>query len=78
MYFDTYKLYWHERKLHAETFAKLGNKGATKNNSSPKQNDDLHFVIFEGNDVRLITAKKRRLVSVVDVSDVEKFSPDYG
>ena len=47
-----------ERKLHAETFAKLGNKDPTKNNFSPKQNDHPHFLISEENDVEVDDRKK--------------------
>ena len=43
----------HERKLYAETFAKVGNKDPTKNNFSPKKNHDLHFLISEGNKVEV-------------------------
>ena len=47
-----------ERKLHAETLAKLGNKDQTKNNFSPKQNDHLHFLISKGNEVEVDDRKK--------------------
>ena len=47
-----------ERKLHAETFAKLGNKDLTKNSFSPKQNDHPNFLISKGNDVEVDDCKK--------------------
>ena len=47
-----------ERKLHSETFAKLGNKDPTKNNFSPKKNDHPHFFVSEGNDVEVDDRKK--------------------
>ena len=37
---------------------KLGNKDPTKNNFSPKQNHDPHFLISEGNDVEVDDCKK--------------------
>ena len=47
-----------ERKFHSETFGKLGNKDPKKNNFSPKQNRDPHFLISEGNDVEVDERKK--------------------
>ena len=47
-----------ERKLPAETFAKLENKDPTKNNFNPKQNDHPYFLISEGNDVEVDDRKK--------------------
>ena len=47
-----------ERKLHAEIFAKLGNKDPTKNKSSPTQNDYPHFLFSERNDVEVDDRKK--------------------